>query len=130
MHTIGATRTLSAATKAQLEVRPVTEISMPETVLTRARATPGVLAAAGTDLDREGTRALLNPGSVGQPRDGDPRAAWLELDTETWAAHYHRVRYDIEAALQYVIEKMLLDRSEATGQTKVSLFSGFKEKPD
>ncbi|MFN2592107.1 MAG: ABC transporter permease, partial [Candidatus Dormibacteria bacterium] len=39
---------LSVATRAQLEVRPVTEISMPESVLTRARATPGVLAAAGT----------------------------------------------------------------------------------
>src|ERR1700755_1100231 len=39
----------------------------------------GGLAAAGTDLDLEGTRALLNPGSVGQPRDGDPRAASLLL---------------------------------------------------
>src|SRR5262245_38600606 len=39
-------------------------------------------------------------------------------------------RYDIEAALQYVVEKMLLDRSETAGQTKVSLFGGFKEKPD
>ena len=29
-------------------------------------------------------RWLLNPGSVGQPRDGDPRAAWLELDTDEW----------------------------------------------
>jgi diadenosine tetraphosphatase ApaH/serine/threonine PP2A family protein phosphatase len=41
---------------------------------------------------------LLNPGSVGQPRDGDPRAAWLELDTEDWLARYHRVEYDIEGA--------------------------------
>jgi len=39
---------LSAATKAQLEVRPVTQISMPESVLAQTRATPGVLAAAGT----------------------------------------------------------------------------------
>jgi len=43
-------------------------------------------------------RWLLNPGSVGQPRDGDPRAAWLELDTESWTAHWHRVPYDIEGA--------------------------------
>jgi diadenosine tetraphosphatase ApaH/serine/threonine PP2A family protein phosphatase len=41
---------------------------------------------------------LVNPGSVGQPRDGDPRAAWLELDTEAWTATYHRTEYDIEAA--------------------------------
>ena len=41
---------------------------------------------------------LLNPGSVGQPRDGDPRAAWLELDTESWIATYRRTAYDIEGA--------------------------------
>lgn len=41
---------------------------------------------------------LVNPGSVGQPRDGDPRAAWLELDTEAWSARWHRVEYDVEAA--------------------------------
>ena len=41
---------------------------------------------------------LLNPGSVGQPRDGDPRAAWLELDTEAWTARFHRVPYDVDAA--------------------------------
>ena len=41
----------------------------------------GGLAPAGTEVELEG-RWLLNPGSVGQPRDGDPRAAWLELDLE------------------------------------------------
>ncbi len=41
---------------------------------------------------------LVNPGSVGQPRDGDPRAAWLELDLGAWRAVYHRVEYDIAAA--------------------------------
>jgi diadenosine tetraphosphatase ApaH/serine/threonine PP2A family protein phosphatase len=41
---------------------------------------------------------LLNPGSVGQPRDADPRAAWLELDTDAWTARYHRVPYDVEGA--------------------------------
>jgi diadenosine tetraphosphatase ApaH/serine/threonine PP2A family protein phosphatase len=38
---------------------------------------------------------LLNPGSVGQPRDGDPRAAWLELDTIARTATFHRTRYDV-----------------------------------
>jgi diadenosine tetraphosphatase ApaH/serine/threonine PP2A family protein phosphatase len=42
-------------------------------------------------------RALLNPGSVGQPRDGDPRASWLELDTETGRGRWHRVTYDVAA---------------------------------
>jgi predicted phosphodiesterase len=41
---------------------------------------------------------LLNPGSVGQPRDGDPRAAWLELDLDGWTAVYRRVEYDIGGA--------------------------------
>jgi diadenosine tetraphosphatase ApaH/serine/threonine PP2A family protein phosphatase len=35
---------------------------------------------------------------VGQPRDGDPRAAWLELDLAEWTAAYHRVDYDIAGA--------------------------------
>ncbi|HWF56694.1 MAG TPA: metallophosphoesterase family protein [Solirubrobacteraceae bacterium] len=41
---------------------------------------------------------LINPGSVGQPRDGDPRAAWLELDLERWTAVYRRTEYDIAGA--------------------------------
>ncbi|HET9073427.1 MAG TPA: metallophosphoesterase family protein [Solirubrobacteraceae bacterium] len=41
---------------------------------------------------------LLNPGSVGQPRDGDPRAAWMELDLAGGEARFHRVDYDIEGA--------------------------------
>ena len=38
------------------------------------------------------------PGSVGQPRDGDPRAAWLELDTDAWEVTYHRAEYEIDRA--------------------------------
>ena len=41
---------------------------------------------------------LVNPGSVGQPRDGDPRAAWLELDLDAWEAVYRRTEYDIAGA--------------------------------
>lgn len=41
---------------------------------------------------------LINPGSVGQPRDRDPRASWLELDTDAWTAHWHRTTYDIDQA--------------------------------
>ena len=53
-------------------------------------------AAAGTELDLGGVRALLNPGSVGQPRDGDPRAAYLLLDLEARHASFRRVEYDVE----------------------------------
>jgi predicted phosphodiesterase len=52
----------------------------------------------GSSFDLEDRVALVNPGSVGQPRDGDPRAAWLELDTEGWQATYHRVEYEIDRA--------------------------------
>jgi len=49
-------------------------------------------------LDLERGEWLINPGSVGQPRDGDPRAAWLELDTEQWTATYRRTEYDLAGA--------------------------------
>jgi diadenosine tetraphosphatase ApaH/serine/threonine PP2A family protein phosphatase len=55
----------------------------------------GGLAPAGTELELAG-RWLLNPGSVGQPRDGDSRAAWLELDTDAHVARFHRVPYPVE----------------------------------
>lgn len=41
---------------------------------------------------------LANPGSVGQPRDGDPRASWGLLDLEASSFTVHRTPYDIDAA--------------------------------
>jgi len=58
-------------------------------------ALTGGLAAAGTELALEG-RVLLTPRSVGQPRDGDPRAAYLVLDLDRRRATFHRVDYDVE----------------------------------
>jgi len=58
----------------------------------------GAQAIAGTRLDLSEGRWLINPGSVGQPRDGDPRAAWLELDMDAWEATYHRIEYEIDRA--------------------------------
>jgi predicted phosphodiesterase len=49
-------------------------------------------------LDLSTGEWLVNPGSVGQPRDGDPRAAWLELDDEAWTATYRRTEYDVAGA--------------------------------
>jgi diadenosine tetraphosphatase ApaH/serine/threonine PP2A family protein phosphatase len=63
-------------------------------------------AAAGTQIELEG-RWLLNPGSVGQPRDGDPRAAWLALDTEERTARFHRVEYPIEQTQELIRERGL-----------------------
>ena len=42
-------------------------------------------------------RLVLNPGSVGQPRDEDPRAAYAVVDTDAMTADCHRTDYDIDA---------------------------------
>jgi diadenosine tetraphosphatase ApaH/serine/threonine PP2A family protein phosphatase len=44
------------------------------------------------------TRYLINPGSVGQPRDGDWRAAFGLFDTEAQIVHFHRAPYNLKAA--------------------------------
>ena len=43
-------------------------------------------------------RCLLNPGSVGQPRDGDRRASYVVLDTEAGTATFHRASYRVDEA--------------------------------
>jgi diadenosine tetraphosphatase ApaH/serine/threonine PP2A family protein phosphatase len=52
---------------------------------------------------------LMNPGSVGQPRDGDPRAAWLLLDTEAWTATWKRTEYDVAGAASAIRAARLPD---------------------
>jgi predicted phosphodiesterase len=61
-------------------------------------AATGETRGADEELDLKAGEWLINPGSVGQPRDGDPRAAWLELDVERNNAVYRRVEYDIAGA--------------------------------
>jgi predicted phosphodiesterase len=58
----------------------------------------GQTRGPGEKLDLINGQWLINPGSVGQPRDGDPRAAWLELDLDAWETTYHRTEYDIAGA--------------------------------
>jgi len=58
----------------------------------------GTTRKEGTELDVAEGQWLINPGSTGQPRDGDPRAAWLLLDTDRWTASYRRAEYDIAGA--------------------------------
>lgn len=41
-------------------------------------------------------RLCINPGSAGQPRDGDPRVSYAILDTDEGTIAFHRVEYDIE----------------------------------
>jgi predicted phosphodiesterase len=72
----------------------------------------GDQAEAGSEQDLSPGKWLVNPGGVGQPRDGDPRAAWLLLDTETWAARWRRVEYPIDEAAR-AIEQAGLPRALA-----------------
>jgi diadenosine tetraphosphatase ApaH/serine/threonine PP2A family protein phosphatase len=64
----------------------------------------GAQVPGGTKLDISADRWLLNPGSAGQPRDGDPRAAWLLLDLQSWMAEWRRVEYPIEVAAKAIEE--------------------------
>ena len=52
----------------------------------------------GVELDISSGEWLLNPGSVGQPRDGDPRAAWMMLDLDAQTVSYRRTSYDVSGA--------------------------------
>ncbi|HEV7163626.1 MAG TPA: metallophosphoesterase family protein [Solirubrobacteraceae bacterium] len=52
----------------------------------------------GSQLDLCTGEWLLNPGSVGQPRDGDPRASWMLLDLGGLTASYRRTGYDVAGA--------------------------------
>jgi diadenosine tetraphosphatase ApaH/serine/threonine PP2A family protein phosphatase len=61
-------------------------------------AATGDTRRAGDAIDMSLGEWLINPGSVGQPRDGDPRAAWLLLDTGSWHAEWRRTQYDIAGA--------------------------------
>ena len=70
-------------------------------------------AEAGTKLEIAQGRWLINPGSVGQPRDGDPRAAWLELDTDGWTATYRRTPYEIDRAAEAITEAELPEQLAA-----------------
>jgi predicted phosphodiesterase len=61
-------------------------------------------APDGTELELDGAQALLNPGSVGQPRDNDPRAAYLLLDLDAQRASFRRVEYDVARTQQEMRE--------------------------
>jgi len=69
----------------------------------------------GHDFDPfEESRYLVNIGSVGQPRDNDPRACFVTFDTESQDIKYHRVEYDINKAQSKMtkakLPEMLINR--------------------
>jgi diadenosine tetraphosphatase ApaH/serine/threonine PP2A family protein phosphatase len=56
-----------------------------------------LLAGDGAALTLDERRCILNPGSVGQPRDGDPRAGAMTIDTGSGTVTWLRFDYDIKA---------------------------------
>jgi predicted phosphodiesterase len=54
-----------------------------------------ISATAGDPVRLDARRALINPGSVGQPRDGIPESAYAILDDRDATVEFHRVAYDI-----------------------------------
>jgi diadenosine tetraphosphatase ApaH/serine/threonine PP2A family protein phosphatase len=84
-----------AATEAPLVLVGHSHVAL-ELCLADGRLAGG-LAPGGAEVDLAAGRWLLNPGSVGQPRDGDPRAAWLLLELEVGRAVFARAGYDVAA---------------------------------
>ena len=66
--------------------------------------TAGAQSEADMALDVSDDRWLLNPGSVGQPRDGDPRASWLLLELGSWKVTWRRTEYPIDEAANAIRE--------------------------
>ena len=90
-----------AVASLQLTVAPVVLVGHSHVALAlwlEDRQLGGGQAPAGTDLPLADRRSLLNPGSVGQPRDGDARAAWLLVDLGAGTCSFRRTTYDIDGA--------------------------------
>lgn len=70
---------------------------------------PGILDTETVELDEQ-SYYILNPGSVGQPRDQDPRAAYAVYDSTNRLYHMHRVVYDVETAQRKILDAGLPER--------------------
>lgn len=60
--------------------------------------------AEETGIEMRGNRLIINPGGVGQPRDGDPRAAYAIYDADTQSIYHYRVEYDIASTQKKMAE--------------------------
>ena len=76
---------------------------LPLTFLRLGRALRGTPLSDGDIITLNGITFVANPGSVGQPRDGDPRAAYAIVDTDASYISFHRVIYDIEATQKKIV---------------------------
>jgi predicted phosphodiesterase len=104
---------LQAELCLDVQARRISLIGHSHVALSFSRV-PGSPASGQTrsedeDVDVREGEWLVNPGSVGQPRDGDPRAAWMELDLDAWRAVYRRTEYDIAGAAAAIRSARLPD---------------------
>lgn len=76
---------------------PMLVQEQPEGKATSVQVTPGVA------FPISGRRTVVNPGSVGQPRDGDPRAAAALLNTDHETVTWMRFSYDVAAARRAIV---------------------------
>ena len=76
---------------------------IPVIFVENGRKSPTILMPSSGDMWRSKQRFLLNPGSVGQPRDRDPRAAYVLWDSEEDIWTYHRVNYDVAPVQEKIL---------------------------
>ncbi|HVS04271.1 MAG TPA: metallophosphoesterase family protein [Thermoanaerobaculia bacterium] len=69
--------------------------------------------SGGLEIE-DGAQYLINPGSVGQPRDRDPRAAYMTFDSAKRLVHWHRLEYSVDKAQDRIVKaglpRVLADR--------------------
>jgi diadenosine tetraphosphatase ApaH/serine/threonine PP2A family protein phosphatase len=82
---------------------------VPTAVVLADQVIEGGVAKAEQTAELALGRWLLNPGSVGQPRDGDPRAAYLRLDLDSGAARFERIAYPVARTQAEIRERGLPD---------------------
>ncbi|OAQ53131.1 hypothetical protein HTG_09875 [Natrinema mahii] len=90
-----------------------TRYTYPEEFTARMLGDEDVLVLGHTHVqgvERFGEGIVVNPGSVGQPRDGDPRAGYAVVDLDALTVETHRVEYDIDAVQAAVEEAGLPSR--------------------
>ncbi|WP_455447972.1 metallophosphoesterase family protein [Natrinema thermotolerans] len=90
-----------------------TRYTYPEEFTERMLGDEDVLVLGHTHVqgvERFGEGIVVNPGSVGQPRDGDPRAGYAVVDLDALTVETHRVEYDIDAVQAAVEEAGLPSR--------------------
>ena len=103
VNSVGGPRRVRGHSYATVPRRP-----LPRTLhLPAGRRPPAFRLATTGPVDVENGRAIVNPGSVGQPRDGDPRASYAVYDSEAETITHYRVQYDIPATQRKMRERGL-----------------------